>query len=347
ITVNETPVSPVITGPDSICSGNNATLTATAPGGTYNWYETATGGTPVFTGSVFITPILTGTKTYYVEVVAKGACVSVSRTAVTVVVNETPVSPVVTGPDTICSRNTATLTATAPGGIYKWYETATGGTPVYVGAIYTTPALTTTKTYYVESISTIGACASTSRTPVTVTVLVVKAEFTANPLSGEAPLFVDFTNKSSGANSYHWELGDQSESTSVNTSHTYNVTSEGTASYEITLISKNAFGCADTSKLTITVFPFSELIVPNVFTPNGDGINDLFNFESSGLNIVNASLFDRWGLKLYEWSSLRGGWDGRSESGLEAPEGTYYYLIIAKGYSGKEYKLTGHFTLLR
>jgi gliding motility-associated-like protein len=345
VNVNTTPISPVITTPDSICAGFTTILTATAPGGTYKWYETTTGGTPVYTGDSFHTPVLNTTKTYYVEAETSSKCTSVSRTPVTVFVNTIPSSPVVTGPDTICQHTSATLTAIAPGGTYKWYETSTLGTAIYTGTVFHTPVLNDTKTYYVEVISG-SKCVTNRRTPVTVNVSKVKAEFTATPSSGLAPLKVDFVNLSTNAVTYHWTLEDQLESTSKNITHIYSTEGQG-ATYEVILIAINSFGCADTAKTTIIVNPFSELIIPNVFTPNGDGINDIFHLKSLGLSFINAEVYDRWGLKLFSWNAPDGGWDGKAPSGENAADGTYFYIIKAKGVDGKEYKLNGGFTLLR
>jgi gliding motility-associated-like protein len=343
--VNKTPVSPTVVGDDSICAGSAATFTATAPGGTYKWYDAATGGLLLYIGNPYHTPLLNNTKTYYVEVVTSSRCTSVSRTPATVYVNTIPTSPVITGPDTICARNIATLTATAPGGTYKWYETATGGTPFYTGDVYHTPVLTDTKTYYVGVVSA-SKCVTSVRTPVTVTVSKVKAEFTATPTSGLAPLKVEFINLSTNAVSYLWTLEDQLEFTTKNVTHTYSTEGQG-ATYYVTLIVTNDFGCADTAKTIIIVNPFSELIIPNVFTPNNDGINDIFHFKSLGLSLINAEVYDRWGLKLYSWNVMDGGWDGKSPSGENAADGTYFYIIRAKGVDGKDYKLSGAFTLLR
>ena len=344
VVVNTVPVAPVVVGPDSICAGNTVTINATSPGGTYKWYESATGGTPIFTGNPYHTPVLNTTKTYYVEVETAVLCTSTSRTPVTINVNRIPPEPVITAPDTICAHEVAVLKATSPGGTYKWYDVATGGTPIYTGDTYL-PVLGVTKTFYVE-VQSGSKCTSTSRTPVTVTVLEVRAQFTANPESGMAPLKVDFTNQSTGANSYHWKIGTLFSSTSKDISYVFSKNGEA-GTYDVTLVAMNAFGCWDTSRVTIVVSPFSELIIPNVFTPNGDGVNDIFNVKSIGLNFVEAELFDRWGLKMYQWADVNGGWNGKSASGDEVPEGTYFYIIIARGTDGKEYKLKGPFTLLR
>jgi gliding motility-associated-like protein len=166
---------------------------------------------------------------------------------------------------------------------------------------------------------------------------------------GEAPLLVDFINTSTGGVSFQWNLGNLFTSTSKNVSYTFTTKGEGSSIYVVTLIAINDFGCADTAKVTLTIDPHSELIVPNIFTPNDDGVNDIFTLESTGLNFMQAQLFNRWGLQMYEWNSIHGGWDGRTSTGLRAPEGTYYYIIKAKGegQTGKNYEFKGSFTLLR
>jgi gliding motility-associated-like protein len=82
-----------------------------------------------------------------------------------------------------------------------------------------------------------------------------------------------------------------------------------------------------------------EVIIPNVFTPNGDGMNDLFvlNFPYEKVEIYN-----RWGQKLFESNNNEAFWNGRTTSSNEVPEGTYYYIITAKE---KTYK--GFIQLLR
>jgi gliding motility-associated-like protein len=90
----------------------------------------------------------------------------------------------------------------------------------------------------------------------------------------------------------------------------------------------------------------SVLIIPNVFTPNGDGINDIFTMQSSGLATLDAVIYNRWGQQLYEWHTINGGWDGYA-SGVPAPNGTYYYRINATGIDGKIYSEQGSFALIR
>jgi len=172
VTVNAIPPAPTVADV-STCSGSAATLTATAPGGTYQWFGSATSNTILGTGNTFTTPVLFTSDTYYVQATI-GGCTG-PRAAVNVTVNPSPTAPTAPG-QTICSGSTATLTALGPGGNYEWYDAATGGNLLIAGASYTTPVLTATTTYYVQT--TMAGCTS-PRTAVTVTVNPVPAAPTA------------------------------------------------------------------------------------------------------------------------------------------------------------------------
>lgn len=200
VTVNPIPVAPTAP-PATICSGSTATLTATAPGGTYQWYNAAAGGTLLQTGASYTTPALAATTTYYVQTTV-GGCTG-PRTAVTVTVNPIPAAPAVAAA-TICTGNTATLTATAPGGTYQWYDAPAAGVLLQTGASYTTPVLTATTTYYVQT--TVGGCTS-PRTAVTVTVNPIPvADIVSDVSSGCAGLAVNFNNNSSLGGTYAWSF---------------------------------------------------------------------------------------------------------------------------------------------
>lgn len=92
----------------------------------------------------------------------------------------------------------------------------------------------------------------------------------------------------------------------------------------------------------------SKLEVPNAFTPNGDGINDVFRVKEGYTSIVSfkAQVFSRWGKKLFEWNDPADGWDGRS-GGSDVPDGAYYLLIEARGADGKRYHIKKTINILR
>lgn len=92
----------------------------------------------------------------------------------------------------------------------------------------------------------------------------------------------------------------------------------------------------------------SKLEIPNAFSPNGDGINDVFRVKDGYESIVSfhAIVFNRWGKKLYEWSDLEGGWDGRA-GGSDVPDGAYYLVVKARGADGINYDTKKVINILR
>lgn len=92
----------------------------------------------------------------------------------------------------------------------------------------------------------------------------------------------------------------------------------------------------------------SKLELPNAFTPNGDGVNDVFRVKEGYQSIVafEATVFNRWGKKLHTWNDLDSGWDGRS-GGSEVPDGAYYLVVKARGADGRNYDIKKVISLLR
>lgn len=172
----------------------------------------------------------------------------------------------------------------------------------------------------------------------------INADFTFSPDSGFAPIQVSFTDNSTGTIvSWLWDFGDNNSSTTQNTSNTYS--EEG--AYSITLIITDSLGCIDSITIELTVLPESSIIIPNVFTPNGDGSNDVFTIKSSFLKSARGSIYNRWGLLLYQWDNVKGYWDGRTLAGAEVPDGTYFYIINIEDLKGNEELLRGTITLIR
>lgn len=169
---------------------------------------------------------------------------------------------------------------------------------------------------------------------------IVIASFDQSISFGTSPLQVNFTNYSTGASSYLWNMGDSTLLTGYNgPQHTYNLPGH----YLITLLVSDSNGCADTAISNVYVYN-----IPNVFTPNGDNINEVFWFPNIGLE-MEVIIYDRWGLKMFESAGSQIGWDGRTLAGLPASDGTYYYLLTVKHPEGKQVPNThkGYLQLLR
>ncbi len=161
-------ISPSITStiPGARCDTGAVTLGAVASTGTINWYDVTTGGTSLGTGTTFTTPILTSTKTYYVDATASG-CTTATRTAITASLNTTP-TIISTTAATRCDSGTVTLGAISSGGTINWYNVATGGTALATGTSFTTPSIASTTTFYVDV--TASGCTTSARTAIIATV---------------------------------------------------------------------------------------------------------------------------------------------------------------------------------
>ena len=90
----------------------------------------------------------------------------------------------------------------------------------------------------------------------------------------------------------------------------------------------------------------SDLAVPNVFTPNGDGVNDHFQVTTDGTNVYEFTVFTRTGTRIYHSISTSIFWDGKSIGGNELPQGIYYYVIEEEGDS-EPFKNAGFMHLYR
>ena len=128
----------------------------------------------------------------------------------------------------------------------------------------------------------------------------------------------------------------------IDTNYTYNT--DGT--YTITLYAYNGT-CFDSISVTIVVIGESTMPIPNVFSPNGHNVKDVWRIQSIGLDELTAQVYNRWGELMYEWSGPMGWWDGRTMAGEEASEGTYYYIVKAVGLDGIVFEESGHLTLVR
>jgi gliding motility-associated-like protein len=181
------------------------------------------------------------------------------------------------------------------------------------------------------------------------------AGFNADQESGFAPLTVNFANTSSSTSSVTgassvttvWSFGNGSTrttTTNISPSAVYN--QAGT--YTVTMFTSKG-SCSDTLSKVIRVDIPSKMEIPNVFTPNGDNSNDIFFIKAANLSEISATIYDRWGNKVYELTTDKGNiaWDGKNLTGKEAPDGTYFYIITAKGKDGQAYDSKGTVSLYR
>lgn len=167
-----------------------------------------------------------------------------------------------------------------------------------------------------------------------------------------APATLRFENQSKGnitANEwvFKWTLEAQ-----TSTSRVYEAdpvyTFQQPGNYEMMLtVTNERSGCSSESSAKSLKVLESYIGFPNVFTPNGDGVNDEFRPAFQSIKNYNIVIYNRWGRKVYESSDLSVGWDGKIGSGEAAP-GVYYYVCEAEGYvKGERHRKKGSVTILR
>ena len=357
ITINGSPVITATPSADTICTGSTTAiaLTSTMPGTSYNWTVNQTGATGG-TGSTGATIAQTlnttgmnqGIATYIITPDVNG-CVGEPVIVPITVVSQPSVNTLTV---VISSANCGDTAGSVLGMIvppgqnpltFVWQnslgDTVSTGNPELMNAGPGSYSLT---------VSDPNGCSQNVGPFIINSTSDVTAAFTIDPQTGLSPLTVNLTNESLNATNYLWQFG-VTDSTVLDTSTQVNPVYiiEPSGSFQICLIAYNSFSCTDTVCTTVEVEENSEFIIPNVFTPNGDDVNDVFMVKGGALKSLDAEIFNRWGQKEFEWHSINGGWDGRTASGVQAPDATYYYIIKAEGKDGKEYFEKGSFMLIR
>jgi len=306
-------VNIITQGPVNLCQGSQVTITATS-NETILWSNGMSG------------PSVTVSSGGTLTASATNACGTATST---IVINETPL------PQINIVQNSPLVSC--------------AGTPVILDAVSNVPvqwshgptsasiSVNQSGTYVVTASNACG----TASDSVHVIISGPIASFTADPPTGNAPLSVLFTSTSTGATNLHWDVDGTTYSVS-SLNHTFY--QPGT--YEVLLIASDDNGCSDTANIKIVVGDQFEVFVPNVFTPNGDGLNDIFKIMATGVKDFRCRIFNRWGNEIFVWEDVTKGWDGSSLFGGRAPSGAYVYILEINSLSGEMKTLHGWVTLL-
>jgi gliding motility-associated-like protein len=354
VTVNPIPSVAITPPTQAVNPGQTAAFTAssTTPGEIFNWYTTPTGGTPVFTGATFTTPAINGNVTYYAE--AKDpvtGAISTTRAIGTITVNLAPDITVTPPTQGINSGKTATFTAssTTPGATFTWYTTATGGTPIGTGAVFTTPALSENTIYYMEAKNPL-----TGRSSIRATGTV-----TINPMPD-----ITVTPPTRTIDAGQTGAFTASSSTPGTVFNWYTTATGGTpiytgANFTTPVITGNVIyyveakdpvtGAVSATRATaiITIgVTDKNVFVPNAFSPNSDGKNDILYVYGPNLKNIKLWIYDQWGELQFQSTNQQNGWDG-TYKGKAQPVGVYVYYVEVTTNEGNLIKKKGTITLLR
>jgi gliding motility-associated-like protein len=336
-----------------ICPGQNTTVSAIVTGTTgpvtYSWNN----GLGTTAGPISVSPFVS--TTYIVSVT--NSCGTTVMDSVAVLISPPPTVSFMADSNIVCvpsivQFNDNSVTGNPLDPIHTWLWTFGDGTTSALdnpSHVYTTPG-----TYAVTlTVTTGNGCTNTSASPLMITAYPYPtAAFNVNSTSLNIPYDVLVCiNQSLGATNYLWSFGDGGTSTLTNPEYLY--TTVGT--FPVQLIATSTLGCSDTAILTVTTN--SDVVFPNVFTPNVDGSgggfydinnlsNDIFFPYTSGVTEYELRIFNRWGELIFETFDIKEGWDGYYR-GKVCQQDVYIWKAKIKLNNGKEFNKSGDVTLLR
>lgn len=338
-------------------------ITLNAPGtggsGVYDYEWTGSNST---TSQNVVTINQNGTYNYVVTIT--DACLGTYTDTVTVVMNQTlAIDTMITyiasacTPDGAVSGSASGITTPVT---YHWEGPNTGGPSFIDGSVLQNIG----PGWYVFTV-TDHVCSVTDSVFLTSLPGPV-AEMTASSISGCNPLTVTFSNTSQNATNYEWYFGNGN---TANVDNLDSQTQTYTSSADQILIAING-PCRDTAYTSVAItecgctdplatnydptavqndgscmYPEPSVIVPNIFTPNGDKNNDVFILATTNATELQMTITNRWGNVVFEGSGLSTFWDGKI-NGTLAPDGVYFLRYTVKGLLGKEINGQGFVQLI-
>jgi gliding motility-associated-like protein len=322
ITVNPLPNILASANPAAVCPGNTTTLNGSG-GITYSWSGGIVNGVP-FVPLPNTNYTVTGTD-------ANG-CTNTS--AISIALN--PPILVQISPDhpQLCAGDTVHLTAT--GGLtYSWANIA--GLDQYTGAqVSAFPAVTST---YTVNATDVNGCTGSTTIVINVSDNIdVAATKTSNAECEQN--MIQLTAQ--GAQKYEWKPANLLSNAHASTTNAYIVQ---TTTFYVTGTSGY---CTNTDSITVNYYNNDEtgIIIPNAFSPNGDGLNDCLKvLHAANFKNFFFTIYNRWGEKVFETKDPGACWNGTYKE-LPAPSDTYYYYLKAESICGKLFK-KGDITIIR
>ena len=329
ITINQYPELPApVLSDTSICAGNSITLHVIASA-SVEWFSDASGGTPFNIGSSFTTPLLTSDTIFYVQV-TDTICHSL-RVPYNINVIIIPLAPEIINNSPLCEGDTLTLkTSPVSGANYQW-----AGTNSFYSVLQNVEIqdinINNSGTYTLKC--TVDGCQS----GITSANIVINAKpFLDIGNDTTICIGIPFIINTGNFSSYLWQDGSSNSSYLVDTKGDYSV-----------IVTDNK-GCKSKDSISIDFIDCTELIIPNVFTPNGDGINDYFSVYAPGSTGFICRIYNRWGSLIATLNGSQNSWDGIvQQSGGEASDGVYYYIIGYIDFKGEAKTDHGFFHLFR
>lgn len=258
---------------------------------------------------------------------------------------QAPTATIVAPSTTVCSGSINTFSSLTTGtiAVYSWSTAPSTGVSYTPDSFSSQASITFNNNgTYSVTLFVVNSSGSFSTGQLITVTKSAKASYNATLKDVGFPVSLELTNFSSNALAYNWNFsGSIPTQTLTDVSQTY--TAPG--SYSVDLVAFGNNGCNDTLAYNFVIDDFSEVKLPNIFTPNNDGVNDVFKPITKGISQLQVWIYNRFGNIIYSWTGTKGFWDGYTTSGVPCTDGVYVYIIEAKGFDGKEYKLKSNLTL--
>jgi gliding motility-associated-like protein len=329
------PVAIASAADSSFCDSDDTQLSSAGSSGTtYNWSPP----TLVSNASAQNPMAFPNDTTTFTLIVSNGPCADTST--VTLNVQTTPEAEFHPSDTIICRGQVITFINTSTDATDLFWDFGDG----FTDTTNANPEHSyLTQGTYTVTLSTTGEGGCADQAQFQVTVLQgPNANFETDPEIGVVLTFpapqVNFTQTSSDVVEWHWTFGDDSTAGGQNVVHIFQ--EPGVFINELLVIDDQ--GCRDSVRIPLQILDgFIE--EHNMFSPNGDGINDVFRIEYRGTREYTVGIYDRWGKQIFLTKDNQTGWDGKNAAGQDLPEGVYFYTL----WIGPNVHSSGNVTLLR
>jgi gliding motility-associated-like protein len=323
--VTPTPTITASANPASVCRGTSSDLSASGAM-SYTWSPSGS-LTTVNSSTTVANPVMTTT---YTIIGANGSCVS--SNTVELVIIQTATAQAISMGD-VCFGASTTIEATG-GTSYSWLP-VTGLVKPNAASTVVRPVATT---IYTVTVGGTGLCSSTAT--VEVVVNPVPHVFAGRDTTINIDEFITLTGTGDVEVGF---LAPTIVPLVCNFCNAITVNPQENTCY--VLKGENGYGCIDFDTVCVIVTKDYNVYIPNAFTPNEDGNNDVFIPVGYGLSEIRLNIFDRWGVLIFTSNETSIGWDG-SYKGKQCEQGVYVYQTEIKTMAGTTIERTGHVTLL-
>jgi gliding motility-associated-like protein len=317
----------------SICTGQSTTLTGSG-GVLYNWQPGNLSGS-----SVLVTPPTT--TTYTLTVTDANGCTATDLVTITVTTCAVPVAALSISDNMICESSCIDFTDMSTGTPTGWSWSFPGAVPSSstvqnpTNICYNTPGtynvtLITTNAFGSDTITMTNAVSVGATPTVTASSYVTIAIGNSTQLTATG-----------GAGTYLW-----SPPTGLSSSTVQNPVASPMVTTTYTVTYTDAFGCTASDTVTVEVIEAYSIYIPSAFSPNNDGTNDVLFVRGAGIKTLTFMVFDRFGEKVFESTSVNDGWDGTFR-GKDMNTGIYVWYVTAVFFNATTETLKGDVSLVR